>query len=159
MADEEKETQEEPRKGMSVKIKLIGLTVLVVVLAAAGFGGWKYYDSQIRTETKKQAVAAPVSAIWSAGTLIVNLMDDKGERYLKAGVQVEVSSEDCLAELEELKPKVTDGILVLLSSKSYGDIASLDGKQRLRDEIAVRLNGYMTSGQVRKVYFTEFLIQ
>jgi len=159
MAEEEKEQQEEPRKGMSTKVKVIGLIVLVVILAAGGIGGWKFYDGRSAKTTKKEAVAAPVSAIWSAGTLIVNLMDDKGERYLKAGIQVEVSSEDCLAELEELKPKVTDGILVLLSSKGYEDIASLEGKQRLRDEIAVRMNGYMTSGQVRKVYFTEFLIQ
>jgi flagellar FliL protein len=33
------------------------------------------------------------------------------------------------------------------------------GKQRLREEIAMRLNTFLTTGKVSKVYFTEFVIQ
>ncbi len=158
MAEEEKKEAEEPKKGMSPKIKWIAIiSVAVVILAAAGFGGWKYFTANVTDSKEEQTV--PTSAMWSAGTLIVNLMDDKGDRYLKTAIQIEVNSQDCMEELDELKPKVTDGILVLLSSKSYEDIASLEGKQHLRDEIAVRLNGYLVRGQIRKVYFTEFLVQ
>ena len=92
-------------------------------------------------------------------SLIVNLMDGNGERYLKAVIQIEVSNQDCVSELDLLKPKVTDSILGLLSSKSYKEIAGFEGKQRLKDEIAMRLNSYLTKGQARRVYFTEFLIQ
>jgi len=70
-----------------------------------------------------------------------------------------VSGQDCVTELDLLKPKITDSILGLLSSKSYKDIAGLEGKQRLKDEIAMRLNSHLTKGQARRVYFTEFLIQ
>ena len=70
-----------------------------------------------------------------------------------------VKSQDCISELDLLKPKIMDSILGLLSSKRYKEIAGCEGKQRLKYEIAVSLNSYLTKGQVRKVYFTEFLIQ
>ena len=86
-------------------------------------------------------------------------MDNSGERYLKATIQIEVSNQESLAELDLLKPKILDSILGLLSSKSYREIAGFEGKQRLKDEVAMRLNGYLTKGRARRVYFTEFLIQ
>ncbi|MBE9594726.1 MAG: flagellar basal body-associated FliL family protein, partial [Proteobacteria bacterium] len=39
------------------------------------------------------------------------------------------------------------------------EIVGFEGKQRLRDEIAIRVNNYLSKGQITKVYFTEFIIQ
>ncbi len=58
-----------------------------------------------------------------------------------------------------IKPKVRDSILDLLSSKSYKEMMDPIGKQRLRDEVALRVNAYLTKGKIFKVYFTEFVIQ
>ena len=163
MAEEEKEEEpkeEEPKKGKKSIIKWIVVIFGVVILGAAGFAGWTYYKTHLSGSKKagsEQIVQKP--GIWSMGSLIVNLMDDDGERYLKATIQIEVSNQNCVSELDLLKPKITDSILGLLSSKTYKEIAGFEGKQRLRDEIVVRLNGYLTEGQARRVYFTEFLIQ
>jgi len=162
MVEEEKEEQQNektPKKGKKSIVKLGIILIVVAIFAAGGFAGWKYYQTHL-ADTKveeEQSVQQPI--IWSMGSLIVNLMDDNGERYLKATIQIEVSSEDCVTELDLLKPKATDNVLSLLSSKRYDDIAGFVGKQRLKDEIAVRMNGYLTKGQVRRIYFTEFLIQ
>jgi len=165
MVEEEKEEEEEskekePKKGKKSIIKWIVVFFGVVILGAAGFAGWTYYKTHISGSEKadsEQAVQKP--GIWSMGSVVVNLMEAGGERYLKTTIQIEVSSQDCISEMDLLKPKITDSILGLLSSKSYGEIAGFEGKQRLKDEIAMRLNGYLTKGQVRRVYFTEFLIQ
>ncbi|RZB34917.1 MAG: flagellar FliL protein [Desulfobacteraceae bacterium Eth-SRB1] len=163
MVEEEKEEEseeEKPKKGKKSIIKWIAVFWGVVILGAAGFAGWTYYKTHISGSEKaggEQIVQKP--GLWSMGSLIVNLMDANGERYLKAVIQIEVSNQECVSELDLLKPKITDSILSLLSSKSYKEIAGFEGKQRLRDEIAVRLNGYLTKGQARRVYFTEFLIQ
>jgi len=160
MAEEEREEQQEeqsPKKGKKSIIKWIILAVLVVFLGAGGFVGWKYYVSGVSDSEKAEVAQTP--GIWSMGSVVVNLMDDNGERYLKATIQIEVSSQECVDELELLKPKISDSILVLLSSKNYKEIAGFEGKQALRDEIAVRLNRYLSKGQVKRVYFTEFLIQ
>jgi len=162
MADEEKEEKEEkkPQKGSSSVFKWILLLLGLMILGGGGFFGWTYYQTNLAGS--KKAVSEqiiPEPGIWKMGSQIVNLMDNGGERYLKATIEIEVSSKECVAELDLLKPKVLDSILGLLSSKNYSDIAGLEGKQRLKDEIALRLNNSLTKGQVRRVYFTEFLIQ
>lgn len=163
MVEEEKEEELEekkPKKSKKSIIKWIVVFFGVVILGAGGFAGWKYYKSRFSDSKKaesEQIVQKP--GLWSMGSLIVNLMDSNGERYLKAVIEIEVSNQDCVFELDLLKPKVTDSILGILSSKSYKEIAGFEGKQRLKDEIAMRLNNHLTKGQVRRVYFTEFLIQ
>jgi flagellar protein FliL len=159
MADEEKE-EKGSKKGMSVFFKGFIVFFMVVILGAGGFAGWKYYElnrSGSKKAASKQIVEEP--GLWSMDSQIVNLMDNNGERYLKATIQIEVSNQESIAELDLLKPKILDSILGLLSSKSYREIAGFEGKQRLKDEVAVRLNGFLTKGQARRVYFTEFLIQ
>ncbi len=158
--EEEESKEKEPKKGKKSIIKWIVVFLGVVILGAAGFAGWTYYKTHISgSEKAGSEQTVQETGIWSMGSLVVNLMDADGERYLKTTIQIEVSNQDCISEMELLKPKITDSILGLLSSKSYREIAGFEGKQRLRDEIAMRLNGYLIKGQVRRVYFTEFLIQ
>lgn len=164
MAEEEREEQQEEnksKKGKKSAFKWIIITVVVILIGAGGgIAGWQYYKLYIsgpEMKGTKEAVQDP--GIWAMDPIVVNLMDDNGERYLKTTIQIEVSNQECVSELDRLKPKVTDNVLVLLSSKRYKEIAGFEGKQTLRDEVAVRLNRYLTKGQVRRVYFTEFLIQ
>lgn len=166
MADEEKnENLEEnedskKKKGKGSIIKWIVIMFVLVILTAAGFGGWKYYQSNMANQEKKVEEQKPlIGAIWPMGTMIVNLMDGNGERYLKAVVQVELTSQDCITELDVLKPKIVDNVLDLLSSKKYKEIVGYGGKQQLRDEIAMRVNSYLAKGRIKHVYFTEFVIQ
>jgi flagellar FliL protein len=157
MADEEKEALEKKKKGGLVT-KLIVLIIGTGVLGAGAFVGWTYFSNDSKeVAVEKQVVKK--SQMYPMGPKVVNLLDNNGERYLKVDIQLEVSNSECMADLEQLKPKITDAVLVLLSSKNYKEIADFEGKQRLRDEIAMRLNSYLTRGRVQKVYFTEFIIQ
>ncbi len=167
MAKEEKEEQEgteqevsRQNKGSFLKWIIIGLVVLVIVVAAV-LGGVLYMTS--RVEAKKQPVEqkqrAEVGAMWAMEPFIVNLMDNNGDRYLKAVIQLELSDPTSVPELEQLKPKLRDNVLDLLSAKSYKDLMEAGGKERLREELAMRLSSFMTKGKVLKVYFTEFVIQ
>jgi flagellar FliL protein len=74
-------------------------------------------------------------------------------------MQMELSAPEVNAELEILKPKVRDNILDLLTSKTYADLMEPAGKQRLRDEIILRVNSFLTKGTILKVYFSEFVVQ
>jgi flagellar basal body-associated protein FliL len=38
-------------------------------------------------------------------------------------------------------------------------VNNFEGKQRLKEEIALRLNNQMTKGKVVQVYFTDFVVQ
>ena len=66
---------------------------------------------------------------------------------------------DEIVELKENIQKVTDSILVLLSSKSFEDVYSVQGKFKLKDEVTTRVNRFLVVGHVKDAYFTEFIIQ
>ena len=63
------------------------------------------------------------------------------------------------AELEKIRPKIRDFIVIMLSSKSVDQISTADGVEFLREEIRNKINGYLTKGEVKDVLFTNFIVQ
>jgi len=90
---------------------------------------------------------------------VVNIAETNGERYLKIVIQLETSDPVVTAELEQLKPRIRDSILDLLTPKTYKDLMDLASKQRLREDVAGRVNNILQRGKVTRVYFTEFVVQ
>ena len=90
---------------------------------------------------------------------IVNLNDAGGKRFLKLSMSVEADTPDLATEINSKMPLFQDTILLLLSSLSYDDIATLDGKMRLRNQMLNRINTQLTSGKVKNIYFSEFVVQ
>ncbi len=90
---------------------------------------------------------------------IVNLNDAGGKRFLKLTMSVEAETEGLETEINNKMPQFRDIILLLLSSLSYDDISTLDGKMRLRSQMLNRINSHLSSGKVRNIYFSEFVVQ
>jgi len=166
MAKDKKESMEkqedqdgqaaEPKKKSKLKW-IIMASVALAVIASGAIGGFYFFT---KTDTKKAPVKQPpVIAIWPMEAFIINIADTNGERYLKLVIQLEVSEATVVPELEQLKPRLRDTILDLLTSKTYKDLMDLSGKQRLREDIAGRINNILISGKVTKVYFTDFVVQ
>jgi len=88
---------------------------------------------------------------------VVNLADPNARRYLKIVLDVEMAGNPEL--LEANQAKIRDALLLLLSSKTSQDLASLEGKILLRKEIADRMNQTLGQAKVARVYFTDFVIQ
>lgn len=156
---------------LSTKLLII---VAGAVLLLAGVGIFAYLKFLApRKSTAAQTKSAPRSEspaepqreaseqgpIFDLDTFIVNLLGDSGRRYLKVTVKLELSTDRLKEEIVQKMPEIQDNMLVLLSSKSYEDIADVSGKIRLRAEIMNRINTTLTTGEVHKVFFTEFVIQ
>ena len=110
--------------------------------------------------SEKQIAPVPENPIYYImEPFIVNLTDNKGDRYLKVVLQLELSDQLLADEFRLLQPKIRDSIMDLLKTKSYEEMMDPNGKQRLREEIVMRVNSFATRGKVLKVYFTEFVIQ
>ena len=92
-------------------------------------------------------------------SITVNLADPPGNRYLKIGLEVEVSAQDAVAGLQNQTARIRDAIILLLSSKTVGQLTSSEGKVLLKNEIAARLNQILGASRVVRIYFTEFVIQ
>jgi flagellar FliL protein len=164
----------EPKKKLSGKLKLvILLAVAVLVLGAGGFAAWKFLLHPTSSEdasgnatgqaggesqTGQDAPAAQAQLV-TLEPFVVNLSDPMGRRYLKVTMDVEVVDAAVATELGAAMPKVKDTLLLLLSSKTFAEISSLDKKIELKNEIVDRLNLIIGKSKVRNVYFTEFVVQ
>ncbi len=89
----------------------------------------------------------------------VNLADSRGSHFAKVDVAIEVDDAFVKDDLNKLRPKIRDFINVVLSSKTYEQIESTDGREFLREEIRNKVNGYLSRGQIKNVFFTGFIIQ
>lgn len=171
MAEEERKEGTEPQgepKGKKSPIKLIILALVIVLLMGGGAFAWKtgMLSSVLGGKNEKKAAgevkdnsSGDIGPIYAMDPFIVNLNEPLGERYLKVKVELEMDKESLKAEMDKRLPQFRDGILTLLSSKSYKDISDLSGKYQLRAEILGMVNGYLKTGKVRNVYFTEFIVQ
>ena len=99
------------------------------------------------------------SLMFHLDPFIVNLAKSGGNRFLKVTVSLEMSSPDVRFELKKNIKKITDSILLLLSTKVFKDVYSVQGKFTLKSEITTRTNQFLTKGVVKGAYFTEFIIQ
>lgn len=90
---------------------------------------------------------------------VVNLNDAAGKRFLKLTMSVEADTPELAAEINTKMAQFRDIILLLLSSLSYEDISTVDGKMRLRNQMLNRININLTSGKIKNIYFSEFVAQ
>ena len=92
-------------------------------------------------------------------SFIVNLAGSEGKRFLKVTIDMELDKAQVADEAKARLPQIKDSILVLLSSKTFEEVYTVQGKFKLRDEIISRTNSFLKTGKVKNIYFTEFVIQ
>jgi flagellar FliL protein len=174
VAELEESQQQPKKKGM---LKWIILLVVLLVLGGGGFFAYKQFFAGDSGQAPAQDQAAQQEGGEGSGaqgqagdagtepqivtlpTFLVNLADPLGRRYLKLTLDVEVRGPQAAEELTASEPKVRDAIILLLSSKSYADLSSLESKILLKKEIVERLNLLLGGPKVLRVYFTEMVIQ
>jgi len=100
-----------------------------------------------------------IGILYPLDTFTVNLKSDSGRRYLKATLSLELEGEELSLELDAKTPVLRDRIIRILSSKTLEEISSKKGKQKVSQQIMDTLNAMITDGQIKGIYFTEFVIQ
>jgi len=116
-------------------------------------------EEKTSSEEPKPAKKVKKDLMFHLDPFIVNLAKSGGNRFLKVAISLEMSSPEVRLELKKNVQKVTDSILLLLSTKIFKDVYSVQGKFTLKGEITTRVNQFLTTGQVKGAYFTEFIIQ
>ena len=152
--EEQKEVQEKPR---SKKILII-IPLLLVLLGGGGAGAYFKFARApaVSTEEKKQVES---TVYYEMDTLIVNLADPGGKRFLKATIKLKMSSPSVMEECKSHNFQMRDLVLTLLSSKECEEVMSPEDKLVLKKQIMETLNRMLQKGQALDVYFTEFLVQ
>jgi flagellar FliL protein len=74
-------------------------------------------------------------------------------------MSLELNKELVLQEVQARLPQIRDAILLMISSKAFVDISTVEGKLALRDALVTRINGLLETGFVKRIYFQEFVVQ
>lgn len=183
----EGQAEKPKKKSKKIKILLIISSLIIILGGGAGAYWWFFMRAPAAQDTEEVAInenaSAQTETAEQGGTqldstrierqsdlprssgfvlplppITVNLADPNGRRYLKLGLEVEVNA-DVQAQLKANNPKIRDAIIMLLAGKTYGEVASPDGKVLLKAEIAARINQILGAQRIVRVYFTDFVVE
>ena len=152
---------------MSKTMLIIIISVVVLFMGTVGAGFFILWN-KINQIPQNPAIAEDVALeeeenaigpLYTLDTMIVNLADHGGKRYLRVTMALELSDPEALTTIEARLPQVRDAILMILPTKKYDDVSTTEGKIALRTEVMDKINSLMTKGQVNNIYFTEFVVQ
>ncbi|EON20351.1 flagellar basal body-associated protein FliL [Cupriavidus sp. GA3-3] len=157
-------TASPPRTGNTGKrgrLLLIGAGVLVVALGAGGFVLGSVLSNRQPAAPAAPVVPPPIFVPLDAFT--VNLRSDDGDRFLHTGLSLKVADAETQARLAQYLPEARSRILLLLSARQPADLATVEGKRKLADDIRDTISKPFASGlpaqRVLDVLFTSFVVQ
>lgn len=169
MAEEkENQEQEEKKEGGGNKLLLIVIIILLLVLLIVGGlvayfllsgGDEEQVEPQKVEKKKKVSKMTEIGPIYPLDRFIVNLLSNNSNRYLKCKIDLELDAPELQKEIDKKLPAIRDLIIRILSSKTVEEIQTSKGKEKLKEEIKRKINEILTTGEIRNVYFTEFVIQ
>ncbi len=146
---------------------LMLVIVAVIALAAAGAGAWLFLGhSGAKSKIARTAPKPSGPALYIAldPAFVTNFEADEAVRFLQLSVQVMTHDPATVDLLKANDPVVRNDLLLLFSNQKYADIATSQGKEKLRSEAldAIRKVVAENGGQpdhVEAVYFTSFVMQ
>jgi flagellar FliL protein len=154
---EEAEPKRAPRGKLAAK--LIGAALAVALLGGGSLMAWRHFGPSQQAAEASAEPAEVLGQTYRLEQFVVNLVDPLGRRYLKVQLELEMENPQAVQEAGRRNAQIRDSIITLLSSKSYGDIDSPEGKLQLRREIIARVNQFLHHGKAINAYFTDFVIQ
>lgn len=164
MAEKNKDEQSGGKKALG-KMGLL-IAAAVVLVAGVGFGAYWLGSGKAPGPSAGAGVAEASRAATEAigpmidiAPFIVNILDNDGTRYLKAALTLEVETAAGQQEVMERMPQLRDAILLVASNKTFDELRDLQGKLQLRAELLARINEIMRRERVKRIYFTEFVVQ
>jgi flagellar basal body-associated protein FliL len=110
------------------------------------------------------------------GTKIINLSDPTGRQYIRITIVIEFAPTDptyltmtaaeksayvtsFTAEVTAKLPVIEDAIITQISTKTFDQLYTVQGKEELRSELSSLIMQRMPEYHVLSVYFTEFVVE
>lgn len=145
-----------------LKIGLLLLAFLLVPpatdrLDASSEGGHGGEAKKSEKKGDKKDAGKAVDGVIGIGPLTVNVLSNKGYRFLRLAMDVQCETNDQAERL--LLPDAREDLVFFLSSKLAEDLLGNPGKMILRRDLIELFSKYAGAGKVKNIYFTEFVFQ
>lgn len=169
MADE-KVVEQKKSGGL---LPVINLVLLLLVLGVGGFIAWKMMQMEqpavvVEASSDIAAEATQIPApddntgppvFLDIADITINLADTDVSRFLRAKIKLELRNEEAAPKMEQYMVQINDMVITLLSSKTFAEIRTPQGKYDLKEDLVYRINRLVPGKPIKNLYFTDFVSQ
>lgn len=159
-----------PRRRVSGK-KIILLIVLPLLLLGGG-GAALYFTGAIglllgshdaeaaAPDAEAHTPPSEPGVFYDLPDITVSLNNDaRRQHYMQIQVSLELGSEDDIAAIERVMPRIMNNFQVYLRELRLDDLRGSAGLYRLREELQRRIADASRPAEIRDVLFREMLVQ
>jgi len=153
----------------SSKLKWALLIFILLLVVGGGIAAWFLLlndkvslsggSGASRVERVEAQPVSPIGITIPLAQFTTNLADPLGKRFIRLNLEVEVADKRVGSEIAQQNARIRDSILMLLGSKAYADIVTMESRMMLRSEITDRLNAILGPGKVYQVFITDMVVQ
>ena len=112
--------------------------------------------AEAATHKEDKAQEGPIVQL---DAFVVNLNEPGSNRYLKVNFELELANPKALDEFTRVKRALRDDVLRYLSGLSVAQTQGEESKSKIQGEIVARADKEVGASSVRRLYFTEFVVQ
>lgn len=183
MAEDDEKNEDAAEEGASKggKKKLILFALLVLVLIGVSIGGTLVAVKMLAPEPEPEVALdedgnpipegeeeaekpkAPAIYFPLKPPLIVNYMARGRQRFLQAEISIMAREADVIEAVEIHMPMIRNSLILLFSGQIYEELQTDEGKEILRQQALVELQGIMErelgKPGIEKVLFTNLVMQ
>ncbi|MDD9933852.1 MAG: flagellar basal body-associated FliL family protein [Myxococcales bacterium] len=156
-----------------LKVPTKGRSRLIVVLAAVNLlaiGGVAYFmlsgQSQAAAEGASESEPAAdtppkprFGPLIELPAIVANLKDPDAGRYVKVRLHLEVEDESKVEPVNALLVPIRSEALFYFSGITVEDTLGEENKERITEELFARVQEVCGEGLVRRLFFSEFVVQ
>jgi flagellar protein FliL len=114
---------------------LLIITLVATLLAAGGAGAWWFLSQSQGDDAEAEEIASRPSIFLPLDQFTVNLQPEEGQQFLQTALTLKLSEQEIADAIKAQMPEVRSRLLFLLSSKKPSQLSSLEGKNKLAEEI------------------------
>lgn len=163
-------------------IVIVAVVALLAIVAAAAYVWMLQRQHRSADEDGAAAAEATVPTFLPLDSMVANLSDPGGDRFVQLGITLELADEKTAATVKQYLPSIRNGILMLVSQRTADELLTREGKEKLASDIQAEVSaplGYGASAKkreredgadedgqrrarkspVRRVLFASFIIQ
>lgn len=107
-------------------------------------------------------VLSDIGLIQTIDPLVINLTrlnNEEDNNDLKVQINFELEGNNSINEFEEKKIIIRDRLITLLSSKTFKELATEDGKEKLKIDIINIVQPIVKKTKIKHVFFTTFIMK
>lgn len=150
------ESASEPKSKKPLLIMVLVVVAVVVFTCTLAFG-----KKIMAKDNKPAPVVVEKGTIVDLDEFLVNLTDEGSDHFLKVTLALEFTKKSgkTADSMKDDAAEVRDAVLQVLSVQSRADVSSLDGKEKLKQEIKDSVNKQLGDKEVLNVYYVNFVTQ